>query len=109
MNGSTGGRKKREKQTVATKPVRTSGAQCSAIAHRQPVLEQWQPPWPAPPILLFSMTPRVTGHPAGLESAVLVLSPPNSLCTLSSLLAGQREELKCPRLCVGTAQQQPAT
>lgn len=74
---------------------------CEAIAHNQPTDAQ-----PAPPVLLFSMIPRVMGHPSGPESAVLVLSPPSSLCTLSSLLAGQREELKSPWLCVGTAQQQ---
>jgi len=55
--------------------------------------------WPTLTVLLFSMMPYGTEYPFGqFRSALLVLSPPATLCIPNSSLAGQCEEMKKPDL-----------
>lgn len=58
------------------------------------------------PALLFSMMPCSMGCSTGqFGPAVLIMFPPSTLCSPSTSLASQCEKMKCPWLCVNTAQQ----
>lgn len=94
------------KTTATTRNNKQKQLMCNSIAYHppiiaQPIHEQWQPS-PQPEVLLFSVIPTFWSILVSCPGSF----PPSLLCSYSSSLAGQCEQLKSPWFSLSTVLQQ---